>query len=415
MRPFKPGKLTTVLDGGAGSSAKGLRAANMWRYNRADHTTFAVNTFMENAAHTISHKNGPEYVHQCLASITSLGGYEKQYISPGAVFAVETILREIEQHHITPKQLGIHPNAVIVQQKDVDYERGLVDFEGNPQKIKDCANLRIGSTLHGVGAARARRILRRPDVVLAKDVRELEPYICITQDEIMERLARGESGLLEIAQGFQLSLMSHFYPKCTSRNCSVAAALDDSLLPPAAVGPLVLNFRTFPIRVNNNKYRRLSDSKILTWAEYEQTEESDREVLKGDSGNCYVDQRELSWEDISKSAGTRIFEVTSLTKLPRRVFSFSKLNLLDALTSNNTGDDIFISINFMNYVDATVEQKTLPDAVLTPKVRSWLTENIVTPLRASRLAPQVKGMFIGTWRTVEDSVLVPWSVFGGAL
>lgn len=408
MQLFKPGKLTTVLDGGAGSSAKGLRGAYIWKYCKTPHTTFAVNTFMENAAHTITHKNGTEHVHQCLSSITSLENYEKQFVGPGAVFASDTMIREITRHKISPKKLGIHPNAVIVMQKDVDYEKGMVDFEGNPKDVKDCANLRIGSTLHGVGAARARRILRRSDVVLAKDIPALEPFICITNDEIMTRLERGESGLLEIAQGYQLSLMSSFFPKTTSRNCSVAAALDDSLLPPIAVGPVVVNFRTYPIRVNNNKYRRKSDNKILTWAEYEQTPTADREVVIGDSGNCYVDQRELSWEEISKEAGKPIFEVTSLTKLPRRVFNFSKLNLLDALMYNDTGDDIFVSVNFMNYVDATVEQRTFPLEVMTPKIRTWLTDNLFQPLARTRLNQRIRGLFLGTGRSIDDSLLIPW-------
>lgn len=405
---FKPGKITIVLDGGAGSSAKGLRGAYIWKHMRRD-ATFAVNTFMSNAAHSITHEDGREYVHQCLSSITSIGNYERQYVSPGCAFSANEMLNELKICDVSHDKLGIHPNTVIVTQKDIDYEKGLVDFEGNKKQDRGSANLNIGSTLHGVGAARARRVLRRPDVMLAKDVPEFKPYLCNTNDEIMTRLAAKQSGLGEIAQGYQLSLMSEFYPRTTSRNCSVAAFLDDSLLPPNIVGPVVVNFRTYPIRVNNNKYLRKSDGKILTWNEFNSTPDTDKNVIVGDSGGCYADQHEMSWDEISTMAGETIFECTSLTKLPRRVFSFSKNNLMNSLKYNNTGDDVYISVNFMNYVDNSVKGKSTKEEVLTPKVISWLKDNILADdvLRFLNLYNiKLNGLFIGTWKTIDSSVFL---------
>jgi len=81
---FKPGKITFVLDGGAGSSGKGIRAANMWKYHRAPLTAIAINTFLSNAAHTIQHADGREYVHQCLSSVTTVDDkWNLQYLGPG--------------------------------------------------------------------------------------------------------------------------------------------------------------------------------------------------------------------------------------------------------------------------------------------------------------------------------------------
>lgn len=419
---FKPGKLTFVLDGGAGSSAKGIRGANIWRHMKSDHTKFAVNTFMENAAHSIAHTDDKEMVHQCLSSVTTLEGCEEQYISPGAVFAVDTFTKEIDKantfindlndtagNQIGPKNVKIHPNLALVTEKDVLYEKGLVDFEGNKKDVQESLNLKIGSTLHGVGAARARRVLRRPDALIAKNVPELESFVANTNELIMDRLMNGESGLGEIAQGYQLSLMSRFYPRTTSRNCSISAFLDDSLLPPSVCGPAIINFRTFPIRVNNNKYVRKSDGKILTWAEFNDTKDEDKMIVKGNSGDGYPDQVELSWDEISKSAGDKIFECTTLTKLPRRAFSFSKMNLIEALTFNNTGDDMYISVNFMNYVDASVKGKRKLNEVMTPKVIAWIKNNIwnnelVTEYKLNRL--NIRGLFIGTWKTIDDSVFI---------
>lgn len=407
---FKPGKLTFVLDSGAGSSSKGLRAAHTWKNYKQPHTKFAVNTFMSNAAHTIIDESGNEYVYQCLSSITHMNeAYEKQYISPGCVFSFKEVWGEITKYNLTPQKLGIHPHAVIVSQIDIDYESGKCDFEGNLKEKQDSANLRIGSTLHGVGSARARRILRRDDVKLAKDIHELQSFICQTDKEIINRLNNGESGLMEIAQGYQLSLMGPFFPRTTSRNCSVAAALDDSLIPPVYAGQTVVNFRTCPIRVNNNKYVRKSDKKVLTFAEFSTADKNDKEVIKGDSGGMYADQTELTWEEISKQAGEGILEMTSLTKLPRRVFTFSKENFRDGILHNNTGEGVFLSINFMNYIDASVKGKTTVDGVLTTKIMNWLKENVFCEENIQFLNKykiEVKGLFLGTWKGIDDSIFI---------
>lgn len=397
---FKPGKLTTVFDGGAGSSSKGLRAAYVWEKQRESHTTFAENTFMSNAAHTVITPDGVEHVFQCLSSITPFDNYEKQYISPGAVFALHEIMPEIEKYNVNEKRLGIHPNTAIVTQKDIDYEKGTVDFEGNVKSEVESANLRLGSTLHGVGAARARRILRRGDSLLARDVPELRPFLCKTNEEIADRLERGESGLKEIAQGFQLSLFSDFWPKTTSRNCTVAAAFDDAMLPIKFAGPIIANFRTFPIRVNNNKFLRKSDGKICTKAEYDALPEDDKRLVVGDSGDIYNDQKELNWEEVRQLSGYErsIAEITTLTKLERRVFSFSRKNLAESIRFNDTGDDIYISVNFLNYIDHRAES-----GEITNKVKAWLLENIKQQLLANT---RVAGVYLGYWKTLNDSIFL---------
>lgn len=409
---FKPGKLTIVLDGGAGSSAKGLRAANIWNNCRLPHahTTFSVNTFMSNAAHTVTHEDGTENVYQCLSSITTLD-YQKQYIGPGAVFAASEVLGEINKHGLTGEKLGIHPNAAIVTPLDIEYEKGTRDFEGKAKDTQESANLQIGSTLHGVGSARARRLLRRKDSINAGMISELKPFICKIDEEVLSRLQNGQSGLGEIAQGYQLSLYSQFWPRTTSRNCSVAAFLDDAMLPPSVAGPVVVNFRTCPIRVNNNKYLD-KNGNILSWKQYNETPEGERRMIIGNSGGYYADQREMTWDEVSEQAGEKIFECTTLTGLPRRVFTFSKQSLLESLVHNNTGDDIYISINFMNYIDASVKDKrasTSISSIMTPKVCAWLKENVWSPKLVSQYMTKrlnVKGIFIGTGKTIDASVFL---------
>jgi hypothetical protein len=226
-------------------------------------------------------------------------------------------------------------------------------------------------------------------------------------------LINGESILGEIAQGWQLSLYSKFWPKTTSRNCSVAAFLDDSMLPPWTVGPIILNYRSFPIRVNSNKYTNKKTGEILTWDKWQQTQEEDREIVRGDSGGCYDDQKEITWEKISEQCGEDITKdpaiLTSLSKLPRRVYTFSKENLHESIIYNNTGDDVYLSVNFINFIDSNVKGKRTIKEVMTSKVVSWLVENIFTKeFRGMCEIHKIKfsGLFLGTWKNVDDSVFL---------
>lgn len=387
---FQPGKLTTVLDGGAGSSGKGKIASFLGEHS--DNWQFCCNAFMSNAAHWVELDDGTRHLYQCLNSVTHIKKYQKSYICGGAVVKFESLLSEIKQHGLTPSILGIHPLVAIVQDKDVAYERGTADFDGKPFKTmiqSDC--MKLSSTLHGVGAARARRILRRSDVLVAKDIPELLPFICWTDREILARLESGQSGLLEIAQGFQLGYLSQFYPKTTSRNCSVAAGLDDCCLPPYVVGDVIVNFRTYPIRVNSNKFVHADTNKMLTSGDMESLQASGQgdkiKVFKGDSGACYTDQDELTWDQVTADSGIKaidptkeIREIASLTELERRVYSFSAQNMLDALRFNRGNGRVLCSINFMNYVDATMDGVRGGSEKLTDRAIEWLDKNMYGPI-----------------------------------
>ena len=386
---FHPSEMTILLDGGAGSSGKGKLASFIGE--NAGNWQFCCNSFMSNACHIVVLDDGRKLQYQALNSVAHLADkYEKMYIGGGAVLELQPLLNEIHEHGLTPKNLGIHPIVAIVQQKDIDYERGVANFDGDklPQALQsDC--MKLGSTLHGVGAARARRILRRADVMLARDIPELAPFICWTDREMVDRLDKGQAGLMEIAQGYQLGYLSQFFPKSTSRNCTVAAGLDDCGIPPRYAGDVILNFRTFPIRVNSNKYVNEVSGAILTSDEIDFMKATGNGHLikeyKGDSGACYPDQVEITWDAVTEASGIKqidprkeIREKTSLTKLERRVYTFSRQNLLDAIKFNATSGETYISINFANYIDATLDGRRGDFSLITPKLQIWLTNNVLT-------------------------------------
>ena len=393
---FDEGKLTIIMDGGAGSSGKGKLASYVAA--NADNWQFACNTFGPQAGHWVKLDDGRQFFYQTLNSCAyQHEKLEKIYLGPGCIIELPALLREIEENGIPRSKIGISPVIPILQKVDSDFEQGIGGFDGAPVANRHEGTAKSGSTAHGVGSVMARRALRRPSMVLAKDVPELKDMICDVPTEICERLENGQRGILEIAQGFQLSLQhSFFYPFVTSRNVTVAQGLSDMFLPPVHAGQVIVNFRTFPIRINSNKYIG-EDGKHITWAEVQAG--VPHTVYEGNSGTWYPDQTELTWEQLTEAAGApeQIFEMTSVTKLPRRVATFSKQNVDEAIRYNQTGFPIHISINFLNYVDHEITGKR-EYSDLSMKVKQWLMENLV------EYHQQVR--FLGTGAKTEDTIFL---------
>jgi adenylosuccinate synthase len=406
---FEPGKITICMDASAGSSGKGKIASFIAKH--ADNWQFCCNAFSAQAGHWVVDDVG-KFFYQTFNSCAYLDKYEKMYVGPGSAIELEALFREIEESSIKPYKIGIHPLATIIQEKDAAFERGEVDLDGNPIRKHD-GTMKTGSTCHGVGACRARRVLRRPDLLLARDIPELKEFICDTTEEIIERLNKGQAGLLEIAQGFQLSIMlPSMYPYCTSRNVTVAAALDDMMLPVIYAGNVILNCRTYPIRINSNKYRDRDTGEHLIWDQVEEYKNKGKlEIYKGNSGPGYGDQKEITWEELTEWSGSPepIVEMTSVTKLPRRVFTFSKSNLEQAITYNRTPGRTSISINFANYVDHTMSGRrgmvwfpAVSGDNVTRKFINWLKENVYPVANKTRSLVQ----FIGTGPHTDDMIIM---------
>lgn len=411
---FSPKKLTIALDGGAGSSGKGKLGSFLCEH--ASEWQFACNTFMPQAGHWVKLEDGREFFYQTFNSCAYLmDRYEKLYIGPGATIELPAFWNELEKNNIPRHKIGISHVTAVLQDIDMAYERGTCDLDGKAlsHPIVGGPLAATGSTAHGCGANRARRVLRHKAGRYAHQVSELREFLCDVPGEIMSRLDKGQSGLLEIAQGFQLSyLLPRFFPYTTSRNCTIAAGLDDLMVPPCYAGNVILNFRTFPIRINSNKYVDKATDEHLKWdAVIERTGSRDpgRELLEragitlveGDSGPGYPDQREVSWEELTAMSGSPepLMETTSLTQLPRRVFTFSRINLEEAIRHNRANGQIYLSLNFANYVDHAVLGRRarcfsgVPDSA---RLEQWLRENLDT------YRPLLK--FIGTGAKTDDMI-----------
>src|SRR6185369_15110240 len=87
------------------------------------------------------------------------------------------------------------------------------------------------------------------DVRMAKDVRELRPFIRETYKVLEEAFAGGKKVFLEGTQGTGLSLYHGSYPHVTSRDTTVAGCLAEAGISPKRVRKVIMVCRTYPIRV----------------------------------------------------------------------------------------------------------------------------------------------------------------------
>ena len=131
------------------------------------------------------------YVHHLLPSGTRVS-QAKLLLAPGAVVTVEGLLREIADCEVAYDRLSIDPQVMIITEEDRAAESELVSG--------------IGSTGQGVGAATARRIMGRANPpLLAKDIRELRPFIRPASEVLDRAYASAQRIFLEGTRGLPLA------------------------------------------------------------------------------------------------------------------------------------------------------------------------------------------------------------------
>lgn len=309
-------KLDVVVDLQYGSTGKGLIVG--WLAERNSYDT-VVTAWAPNAGHTYIDSGGRKFVHTHLANGIVGKFVRKVMLGPGSLINPDQLLAEILQcaDIIGPRGISImiHPHAAIVTADHVAEEAGPMT--------------KIGSTKKGVGAAMIQRIRRDPDKMnIAADCAQLRPFV-VTVEQYRKALHESEHVLVEGAQGYGLSMYHGFYPYTTSRDVSIWQILADSGIQAADVLEkyntyklrVIGTCRTFPIRVANR------------------FDEEGTQV--GYSGPCYDDQCEISFEEIGQKV-----ELTTVTKLPRRIFTFSGKQIYEACQHNGVYS---VFLNFINY------------------------------------------------------------------
>jgi adenylosuccinate synthase len=295
----RPG-VTVLVDGQYGSTGKGVLASYM-ASKYADRVDVVVSNAGPNSGHTFYHGTEKIVLKQLptfAVASAKLGRIIPIYLSAGAIIDPEILNREVEEYNL---EVFLHPNAAVITPEDKAAEHS-------------GSIAAVAGTRAGVGHALARKVMREPSAVARSYEHMFSPRIKITGHVPHWHNLRV---FMEISQGFSLGINeARFYPKTTSRECTVMQGLADARISPAHFSYSAMVVRTFPIRVGNHE--------------------------GFSSGDCYPDQKETSWEELGVTP-----ELTTVTQRVRRVFTFSPTQFVDAMRANTPR---LVLVNFMNYL-----------------------------------------------------------------
>jgi len=285
-RLFAEDKAYVLVDGQYGSTGKGL-VASVLAEAYAGHVDLVTSNAGPNSGHT-SYFGDEKVVLMQLPTFAvhqALMGYENNVLmNAGAIIKPE---RYKDEKALYPNvNARVHPSAALVTDEALEVEKNLVDA--------------VGSTGKGTGAALAAKIMRQGPI--AKSQADLG----------LGFLTSFNTALVEVSQGFSLGINQGFYPHCTSRECTVQQAMADAEIHPSRYGGSIMVVRTYPIRV------------------------------AGNSGPCYYDQHEISWDDLGVEP-----ERTTVTNKVRRVFTWSDAQFRRAVYVNRPE---VLFVNFVNYL-----------------------------------------------------------------
>lgn len=289
-----------------GSEGKGALAGFLAERRQPD---VCMSNWSPNAGHTYRrHKD-----HKLVTRMIPIGAYvspkcQATLIGPGSLIDPDLLLMEASKLPMRVKVI-VHENAALV----------LPEHRSAEQEYA-----RIGSTMKGAGASAIARIHRDPlTPCTAGQLPQLidHPQVYVStamyNRAMYDAIRNNFTIQVEGCQGFSLSIYHGMYPYTTSRDTTIHQLKADIAWPAMEQLDVYGCFRTFPIRVANRE--------------------------EGTSGPCYPDQVELPWEAIGVEP-----EITTVTKLPRRIFTFSLQQLRDAVVANGP-DEIYLS--FCDYLD----------------------------------------------------------------
>lgn len=351
-----PGAYNIVAGAQAGSESKGKMGAFLARKYKPDVICMAS---CPNSGHTVimgDHK----YVTYHLPA--SWIGHRDAMIllGPTSTISLPILQKEIAMLGITPDHLRIHPRAVMIRDHYLreEREKGL---------------LTIGSTNQGVGVARREKLMRNPDVTFAGEIKELCMYVGDTTALVNKALDGMAVVMHEMTQGFDLDLEHGIDPRyCTSKMINPAMAMAEMGVSPRMVGSIYGVLRPYPIRVNNRE---------------------------GSSGP-YADAEEITWADVAARCHYphgELMEITTTTKLPRRVFEFSVQRIRKFVQVCRPTS---LCLQFANYIDWRASG-VREFADLPIDVQRWMAE--VESLT------KVPFHYVGTGPDMDDMIDISYS------
>lgn len=308
--------LNITLDGQFGSTGKGL-FNDFIAKQEENQVDIAISNAAPNAGHTFVDEHGIKKTVFHLPVSGVLQPNSQIYMCAGSIIDPDLLAQEISDFGIDPARVAIHPRACILLPEHKEREA-----------LNDSGATAIASTRKGVGAALADKIAR-----IAGPRTALQYYgegSMVKELDLLKEMGSGrKTCLMEVPQGFGLSLnYGRSYPQCTSRDLTVAQALNDAGVHPIYLGAVGLCLRSYPIRVGN----------IV---------EEGKEI--GNSGPFFPDSDEKTWEDMGQTP-----ELTTVTKRVRRIATFSYLQYKQALQTLRPNT---VFLNFCNYFQSVHDFK----------------------------------------------------------
>jgi adenylosuccinate synthase len=301
-----------------GSTGKGAIAYYLAKRHKL---SVAVCAYTPNAGHTAVDGN-LRFVHTVLPIAAAVDSVHTVLIGPGAVFDPLLLCLEAEAIRVRVpngpiKTLIMHPAAVSLISDDLKFEKELIV---------------IGSTMKGTAAANWRRMRRQPSTIIGNkpDITDYirtrlysSGYVVKCDANDYRDVISGVNIIVEGAQGYSLSVYHGMYPYVTSRDTTPNQIAADCGLGAryACHFTIVGTARTYPIRVAN---RHNDEGEMVGW-----------------SGPFYPDQKELTWGELGQKP-----ELTTVTKLQRRVATFSREQILNAIDACQPHE---VFLNFCNY------------------------------------------------------------------
>lgn len=343
--------VTVVVGGQYGSEGKGKMVAHL--VSRGD-VDCVVRCGGSNAGHTVRIGETLHSFRQ-LPAAAFLDG-PLLVISAGALVDLTVLFDEMTKYEITPGRLFIDRNAAVITEK----EKGLEQELGLRE--------RICSTLSGTGIATARKVLRDPQQLLARDIPELRSYVYDTSELINDLLDLGKRILVEGTQGYGLSLHHvDSYPFVTSRDTTAAAFLSEACISPRLVDDIIVVFRTYPIRV------------------------------AGASGPL---ADEISWDDLTREANapSALREFTTVTKMLRRIGRFDWELARRAVRANRPTTIAIHGLDYLGYENRSCQHMS----EISEKACSFLTKieaDLNVPVRWVFTGPDMSDIITHTTNT----------------
>lgn len=340
------GQITAVIGGQYGSEGKGVIVNHI-----ADLYEFHVRVGGPNAGHSF-YRMEPD----------SIGGVDMAFlevmqqlpcgwtnkdamlvIGPGAVVDMEQLVLELD--HVEKTYDPDVRRRVIVSSQAFPLTQAHHISEGG---VEGSLHKQIGSTGHGVGAARHDRMsrgqsgtgnLRMEDASDGELVRwnlKRDQIRSDVPELLLSYYRRGRRILLEGTQGSGLSLIHGPWPYVTSADTNAAQLMADVGLAPQLLDQTIMVCRTYPIRV---------------------------------AGNSGPMNSEITWDELNRRLGKEgITERTTVTKKTRRISEWDERLVQRACTLNQPTD---IALTFLDYLTMEDEGKT-DWADLSPKSKGFI-------------------------------------------